>query len=76
MQSRNPRSTRNLVVENGIREMVVESNSPESAQKLLMETRDFMRASRIHSVSQATTHYEDDQDIWIGEGRELMGRNY
>jgi len=51
MQSRNPRSTRNLVVENGIREMVVESNSPESAQKLLMETRDFMRASRIHSVS-------------------------
>jgi hypothetical protein len=50
-QSLNPRSRRNLTVENGIRDMLVESKNPGSAQKLLMETRDFMRASRIHSVS-------------------------
>lgn len=50
MQSPNTRSTRNLTVENGIRDMLVGSKNAESAQKLLMETRDFMRASRIHSV--------------------------
>jgi hypothetical protein len=50
LQSRHPRSRRNLTVETGIRDMVNTSPSADSTRKLLMETRDFMRASRIHAV--------------------------
>ena len=57
--------------------MIVESTSPESAHKLLLETRDFMRASRIHSVSQAAIDNGDDREIWMGKGRVMLtSRNY
>ena len=80
-QSPNPRSTRNLTVENGIRDMLVASKNPESAHKLLMETRDFMRASRIHSVCPSLSpsmsgvlyHGSDTRESWANE-QDLLKR--
>ncbi|WVQ96352.1 hypothetical protein IAU59_003457 [Kwoniella sp. CBS 9459] len=51
LASKQPRATRNPVVTQQIRTLVDSSLSGDktSAEKILIETRDFMRATRIHA---------------------------
>jgi ATP synthase assembly factor FMC1 len=79
LQSLHPRSRRNLTVENGLRDMVVNAQNPDLAQKLLTETRDFMRASRIHSVSLHQSHRHGGPLVgnwtrWLTDPQELLKR--
>ncbi|RSH93627.1 hypothetical protein EHS25_006273 [Saitozyma podzolica] len=49
LASKQPRGTRNMTVTNHVRVLVNDARSDEGRlQRTLVETRDFLRASRIH----------------------------
>ncbi|WWD20018.1 hypothetical protein CI109_104491 [Kwoniella shandongensis] len=47
--SQQPRSKRNLTPIVQLRSLVASSSSPQALSKTLLETRDFLRSSRIHA---------------------------
>ncbi|WVQ79549.1 hypothetical protein IAT38_001648 [Cryptococcus sp. DSM 104549] len=49
LSSHKPRSTRNLIVQNNIRTLILTASSPETLERTLLETRDFLKSSRIHA---------------------------
>ncbi|EIW72322.1 hypothetical protein M231_03826 [Tremella mesenterica] len=48
LASKQPRRIRNPVVQQHLRELIQEQR-PDMVEKMLSETRDFLRASRIHA---------------------------
>lgn len=48
LASKKSRNTRNTIVQQHMR-LLVSSQSPEAASRTMLETRDFLRASRMHT---------------------------